>query len=100
MSRGFTDYQWMRLAAGQLVALDPPSPRFPTPAGAYRWAASQDGAATWTLCSGTYRPLSPIIHGTPGGYRKELRRGLPPCEECTPAFVAYKDGLAARRAER
>jgi len=28
------------------------------------------------------RPLAPIRHGTPGGYMKHIRRGLPACVDC------------------
>lgn len=40
------------------------------------------------------RPPGPIVHGTPAGYRMELRRDLPTCAPCREA--ANLDALARR----
>ncbi len=45
------------------------------------------------------RRIRPIAHGTDRGYRMELRRGLPPCEQCREAHNARlaerRDGVAS-----
>lgn len=44
------------------------------------------------------RRVTPISHGTPGGYRTHQRRGEKPCEDCRVANIAYARDWAARKA--
>jgi hypothetical protein len=43
------------------------------------------------------RKGSPIVHGTNSGYKKELRRGIPPCRPCQKANQAVMRDLSAKR---
>lgn len=47
------------------------------------------------------RPKSPIKHGTPYGYTRHLRDGVPVCDECKEALLAYhRDYRAKLRGEQ
>ena len=46
------------------------------------------------------RKQSPIVHGTNSGYKKELRRGIPPCRPCQQANRVVMTELAGLRRKR
>lgn len=90
-----TLYHWAEWDGSSYVVV---SGNFPTAALAYAFyedVAAVDRAA-WVLRVAMIRPLVPIRHGTPQGYRLEIRRKLTPCGPCSDAFAEYKATLASR----
>ena len=46
-------------------------------------------AEQWRRPYGSGRQPEPLEHGTTGGYRKELRRGIRRCDQCRRAMAEY-----------